>query len=324
MDGSLVLAFPPTIPPDINCRSATIETSRDPLVFSDLIYVTRATGLDLPTMPSDAANKEYVDASAVPDTPVDSIQFNDAGTFGGSNDLLYNKIDKQITLNGSIVLTDPGSYITGLTSPILPSDAANKAYVDSVIGSTASPPNNAIQFNSGGAFTGSSNLLWDNSISTLGLAGILNSTNTTDATSIFTGAITTAGGASIQKNLYVGSTCHADEYLTTSDENLKDNIVKIGRNDVNKMMKINGYTYDFKNQKKYGILAQELEYVGLNELVKTVDDTKKVNYQSLIPLIIESLKEITLKVDQLDSKNRPLNYEIQARIERLKRRSPRT
>ena len=259
---------------------------------------SKISGLALPTSGTDAANKNYVDSVTTPPSlPFDSIQYNNAGSFAGSADLKFNNLTSTLELNGDILLTNVNSKISGLALPTGGTDAANKNYVDS-ISTPPSLPLNSIQYNNGGSFAGSSNLTFN--VTTLSVASIIDCTNSTDSTNISTGAIKVAGGLGVTKNVHIGGTCYADDFLTTSDVNLKSDIQLVDDNLVRKILSIESYSYKLKNDKKFGFIAQELEEIGLNDFVKDVDGTKKVNYQFFIPLIISILKNQQQRIEELE------------------------
>jgi len=80
-----------------------------------------------------------------------------------------------------------------------------------------------------------------------------------------------------------------------SDARLKSNIMSLGST-LAKLMKIDGKSYTMKSNEKVnkiGLLAQEIEEV-FPELVKEGEDkdgTLSVNYQGLIPVLINAIKE---------------------------------
>ena len=103
---------------------------------------------------------------------------------------------------------------------------------------------------------------------------------------------------------------HADgdviAYSTTtpSDERLKEN-VKVIENPLEKLDKLRGVTFDWidrEDKRSGGIIAQELEKV-MPELVREVDSLKNedsfkaVDYNGLIGLLIEAVKELSDKCD---------------------------
>ena len=90
----------------------------------------------------------------------------------------------------------------------------------------------------------------------------------------------------------------------TSDERLKDNITPIP-DALDKVMSISGNTFDWnENTKKEGsetgVIAQEIEKLGLPDVVTTRDDGyMAVKYEKLVPLLIEAIKELKNEVDEL-------------------------
>ena len=97
--------------------------------------------------------------------------------------------------------------------------------------------------------------------------------------------------------------------FASSDERLKDNIQPI-KNPLEKLSQISGKTFDWNEEKQniykgrdYGVIAQEIESV-LPELVNTREDTgyKAVKYDKLVPLLIESIKELQKQIEELKSK----------------------
>jgi hypothetical protein len=97
---------------------------------------------------------------------------------------------------------------------------------------------------------------------------------------------------------------------STSDKRLKENIKPL-ENSLNKVMKISGVEFDWKplteEEKKtihgnkghdIGVIAQEIEEV-LPEIVTTRDTGyKAVKYEKIVPLLIESIKELKTIVEE--------------------------
>ena len=91
----------------------------------------------------------------------------------------------------------------------------------------------------------------------------------------------------------------------SSDERLKTNIKPID-DPLAKVISIGGYTFDWieesdKEGSSTGVIAQEIEKLGLPDLVTTRKKTgyKAVDYEKLVPLLIEAIKELNNKVDDL-------------------------
>ena len=89
------------------------------------------------------------------------------------------------------------------------------------------------------------------------------------------------------------------DLFLTSDRRIKREINKVS-NALEKISKLNGYTF-YKNglkNKTAGIIAQEVKEV-FPELVNEKNNILEVNYNGLHSLIIESIKELNLKIDDL-------------------------
>ena len=93
--------------------------------------------------------------------------------------------------------------------------------------------------------------------------------------------------------LFDGTTIIAGDLNINSDARLKANIVSLGST-LTKLLKIDGKSYTMKkdeNKKhKIGLLAQDIEKV-FPELVSESHGVKSVNYQGLVPILINALKE---------------------------------
>ena len=84
-----------------------------------------------------------------------------------------------------------------------------------------------------------------------------------------------------------------------SDFRLKENIETIA-NALSMVGNLRGVKFDWKQSSKtsLGVIAQELEEV-LPELVRG-DDNKTVNYNGLVGVLIEAIKELKEKVEVLE------------------------
>ncbi len=99
-------------------------------------------------------------------------------------------------------------------------------------------------------------------------------------------------------DIYVTGVITSTDYDSLSDQKLKTNIKNIP-DPISTVMQIRGVTFDWKdgNRASAGVIAQEIEKV-LPELVHG-DDTKTVNYNGLIGLLIECVKEQQKEIDIL-------------------------
>ena len=99
------------------------------------------------------------------------------------------------------------------------------------------------------------------------------------------------------------------DVVVSSDARLKSNIVSLGST-LSRLLLIDGKSYEMKGKQKIGVLAQDIKEV-FPELV-TEDDNEMlaVNYQGLVPVLINALKEQQSEIEILKQQ--------QAEIEELK------
>lgn len=111
-------------------------------------------------------------------------------------------------------------------------------------------------------------------------------------------AATFSGGINMSNsNITNGGIITATEFNATSDMRLKDNITAV-QNPLDILAAISGVQFNWKANGKeaVGVLAQEIEKV-LPQIVNTnADGYKAVSYDSLIPILIEAIKELAAKV----------------------------
>ena len=93
-----------------------------------------------------------------------------------------------------------------------------------------------------------------------------------------------------------------------SDRRLKDNISPI-KQALDKVNSISGNTFDWNEKSQYegkgdtGVIAQEIEALDLPGVTTTRESGyKAVRYEKLVPLLIEAIKELSAKVDNLEQK----------------------
>jgi len=119
------------------------------------------------------------------------------------------------------------------------------------------------------------------------------------------------------KVMFDGTTTIAGDLTINSDARLKANITSLGGT-LAKLLKIDGKSYTMKKdqseKQKIGLLAQDIQKV-FPELVLESQGIKSVNYQGLVPVLINALKEQDRKMKEQDRKMR----EQEERLERLER-----
>ena len=107
---------------------------------------------------------------------------------------------------------------------------------------------------------------------------------------------------------FFGQTLHANEYITTSDRRLKNNIKPMTKA-IDKVMALNPVSYNKKKSisdseyviQENGFIAQELQKV-MPKLVKVgtdKDKTLSVNYSGIIPVLTKAIQEQQKEIEEL-------------------------
>jgi len=101
----------------------------------------------------------------------------------------------------------------------------------------------------------------------------------------------------IKKNLQV-----ANEITVTSSEKEKEHITDI-QNDIDDILKLNPKEYNYTNDSKihYGLIAEEVDEVGLSEFVDYNEDNQPdaVQYSRMVSLCIKAIQELKADNDAL-------------------------
>ncbi|MFZ2255864.1 MAG: tail fiber domain-containing protein [Patescibacteria group bacterium] len=134
--------------------------------------------------------------------------------------------------------------------------------------------------------------------------------------------------------LTVVGSIYANAFYYNSDIFLKKNIKKL-ESSLEKIQKLNGYSFDWKKTGKsdIGVIAQEVEKVFPALVGETTDESgeirKTVQYGNLIAPIIEAIKELASQVKSLHTlieeqqleirKLQTENAELRGRIEAIEK-----
>ena len=178
--------------------------------------------------------------------------------------------------------TASGSYSTTIGSGTTASD-----YASLVIG----------QYNSSGSSVTNNATSFNTANTAFVIGNGTNSSNKSDAFKVMFNGDTT-----VSNDLTVSG-----DVVISSDARLKSNIVSLGST-LSKLLQIDGKSYEIKGKQKIGVLAQEIKEV-FPELVSEDDNEMlAVNYQGLVPVLINALKEQQIKY-----------IEQEKRLERLER-----
>jgi hypothetical protein len=147
--------------------------------------------------------------------------------------------------------------------------------------------------------------------------GSMVSFGTQDNAGVFTqaGRFQLSGGY----GLYVNGSIWANGTTYASDERFKQNITPI-TSPLAKIMQLNGVEYEMKKEgfsknnfragKQMGLLAQNVEKV-VPEAVQELDGYKGVDYARLVPLLIESIKELNRQNEKQQKEIQELRTFIQ-------------
>jgi len=122
-----------------------------------------------------------------------------------------------------------------------------------------------------------------------------------------TGTLITTGNTTVQGTLY----CYNDVIaFSTSDLSLKENISQI-KNPLNKISLIRGYNFNWKNNESShltgsdtGLIAQEIEQIIPEAVITRESGIKAVNYNKVIPLLVECINTLKEEIDTLKNEIR--------------------
>ena len=118
--------------------------------------------------------------------------------------------------------------------------------------------------------------------------------------------------------LFDGTTTIAGDLSINSDARLKANIISLGST-LAKVLQIDGKSYTMKKdenkKQKIGVIAQDIEKV-FPELVSESNGVKSVNYQGLVPVLINALKEQDAKMNEQQTEIDELKEIVQALVVR--------
>jgi hypothetical protein len=216
-------------------------------------------------------------------------------------------------LSGTATTSTTLSNAANITTGTISSSRLSGSYGIDIIG-TATTLSNAANITTG--TISSSRLSGSYGIDIIGTATTAN--NLSNAANITTGTIsssrlsgsygisitgtaTTANNVSSTININTSGIITATDFNSTSDINLKTNIQQI-EDSLSKVIQIRGVTFDWKetNRSSAGVIAQEIEKV-FPELVQG-ENPKTVNYNGLIGLLIEAIKEQQVEINILKEK----------------------
>jgi hypothetical protein len=123
-----------------------------------------------------------------------------------------------------------------------------------------------------------------------------------------------AGNLRIQENyvrvhnIQSSGTMTATDFIISSDSRYKNVFGNI-TNALDSVNSLNGVTYTYNELSgkdtetvRAGVIAQDVEAVLPQAVYTDADGYKSVSYDSLVPLLIEAIKELTVRVQELENK----------------------
>jgi hypothetical protein len=100
----------------------------------------------------------------------------------------------------------------------------------------------------------------------------------------------------------------ASDFIIPSDARYKNVFGNIP-NALNAINSLNGVTYTYNELSgkdtenvRAGVIAQDVEKVLPQAVYTDADGYKSVSYDGLVPLLIEAIKELTIRVQELENK----------------------
>ena len=199
-------------------------------------------------------------------------------------------IEKNLNVGGATGISGL-LRVSGVSTFVGVSTFNSNIFVDgnaSIIGSLTINSSNGITIRNGG------DLILNNS-SNSGISSIYCDTND---------ELRTNNNVYIAKQLNVAGDITA---FYSSDRRLKDNINPIS-SALDKVISISGNTFTWNNNSSHsgediGVIAQEVESI-LPQIVKTRDDGyKAVQYEKLVPLLIEAIKDLNIKINSINNQS---------------------
>ena len=98
--------------------------------------------------------------------------------------------------------------------------------------------------------------------------------------------------------------------LAGSDSRMKNNVIDIEQNDVDKLLQLNSKSYSYKDdkdqRKRFGFIAQDVEKLYPSIVSEGANGMKCLNYDDIIPLTVESIKNINKKIKNFAPNNKKL------------------
>lgn len=226
-----------------------------------------------------------------------AVNGNFSGTFLASGAATFSNtmaVTGAATFASTLGVTGIATFtvpVVASAAPTLTTHLTNKSYVDTA---------DALKLNlAGGTMTGNLSIISSTTemTLTLGSSGGYYFGNATTA-----GYKNSAGNARVSWNISSGDFTAAGNVTAYSDARLKENVQTI-RDAVALVNRMRGVFYDRidTGEAGVGVIAQEMQEV-VPQVVVPNDGTLSVAYGNLVGVLIEAIKELSARVDQIEGK----------------------
>ena len=272
-------------------------------------------------MNGNASSASLVDVESFgsTNTAFDVVLVDGAGNtkqLGRDGGFVYNPVSNQFDVDGGGTLRNvtvgivANNEINTTTGNLRLSSSGGNVNIIAQTNITGNASISGIATVTGNLITKGDNDLGNDTGDNTTVSGKLFVNHGQDSDSTSTGALRVTGGISCTESLYVDKKIRAGDDIiafNSSDISLKENITPIP-NSLDKILSLSGNIFSWNSKSDYngtddiGILAQEVEALGLPGITKTRENgDKAVRYDRLIPILIEAVKELTAKVKSLES-----------------------
>jgi hypothetical protein len=193
------------------------------------------------------------------------------GNYTTASNTVSVAIGHDVTASGEhSVGLGAGTTASGKYSTAMGVNTSASDYGSTVIG----------QYNSSGSTVTNNATLFSTSNTAFVIGNGADSSNKSDAFKVMFNGDTTIGN-----DLTVSG-----DVVVSSDARLKSNIVSLGST-LSRLLLIDGKSYEMKGKQKIGVLAQEIKEVFPELVSEDANEMLAVNYQGLVPVLINALKE---------------------------------
>jgi len=138
-------------------------------------------------------------------------------------------------------------------------------------------------------------------VDNLTMSGILDITNTTEATSTTTGALRCEGGASINGKIYADGNVTAPNFVVASDRRLKSEIEPI-KEGLEVIKQFTSYNYIKRGEKESGFIAQEVQKVLPHTVYEDKEGMLSMSDRGVVAHMHKAILELEKRLISIEEK----------------------